>query len=61
MKNSPVPTLLSAAPRQLSIPFDSATLRGMSPSERRAAVTRLASILLEAANVAVEEGDDEQR
>lgn len=61
MKNSPVPTLLSAAPRQLSILFDSATLRGMSPSERRAAVTRLASILLEAANVAVEEGDDEQR
>jgi hypothetical protein len=61
MKNSPVPTLLSTAPRQLSIPFDSATLRGMSPSERRAAVTRLASILLEAANVAVEEGDDEQR
>ena len=61
MKNSPAPTVLSAAPRQLSIPFDSATLRGMSPSERRAAVTRLASVLLEAANVAAEEGNDNQR
>lgn len=61
MKNSPAPTVLSAAPRQLSIPFDSATLRGMSPSERRAAITRLASLLLEAANVAAEEGDDDQR
>ena len=61
MKNSPAPTVLSAAPRQLSIPFDSAKLRGMSPSERRAAVTRLASVLSEAANVAAEEGDDDQR
>ena len=61
MKNSPAPAVLSAAPRQLSIPFDSARLRGMSPSERRATVTRLASLLLEAANVAAEEGDDDQR
>ena len=61
MKNSPAPTVLSATPRQLSIPFDSAKLRGMSPSERRAAVTRLASVLLEAANVAAEEADDDQR
>ena len=61
MRNSPAPTVLSAAPRQLSIPFDSAKLRGMSPSERRAAVTRLASVLSEAANVAAEEGDDDQR
>ena len=61
MKNSPAPAVLSAAPRQLSIPFDSAKLRGMSPSEGRAAVTRLASVLSEAANVAAEEGDDDQR
>ena len=61
MKNSPAPTVLSAAPRQLSIPFDSAKLRGMSLSERRAAVTRLASVLSEAANVVAEEGDDEHR
>lgn len=60
MKNSPAPAVLSL-PRQLSIPFDSARLRGMSLSERRAAVTRLANLLLEAANVAAEEGDDDQR
>ena len=61
MKNSPVPAVLSAAPRQLSIPFDSARLRGMSPSDRRAALARLASLLLEAANIAAEEGDDDHR
>ena len=61
MRNLPAPVLPSTAPRQLSIPFDSATLRGMSPSERRSAVTQLASVLLEAANVAAEEGDDDQR
>ena len=61
MKNSPAPTVRCATPHQLSIPFDSATLRGMSRSERRAAVTRLASLLLEAANVGAEEGDDDQR
>ena len=61
MKNSSVPAVLSAAPRQLSIPFDSARLRGMSPSDRRAALARLASLLLEAANIAAEEGDDDHR
>ena len=61
MKNSPAPTVLSAAPRQLSIPFDSARLGGMTPSERRVALARLASLLLEAANIAAEERDDDQR
>jgi hypothetical protein len=61
MKNSPVPAVVSAAPRQLSILFDSARLRGMSPSDRRAALARLANLLLEAANIAAEEGDDDQR
>ena len=61
MKNSPAPPVLSAAPRQLSIAFDSARLRGMTSSERRIALARLASLLLEAANIAVEERDDDQR
>jgi hypothetical protein len=61
MNNSPAPAVPSAVPRQLSIPFDSARLRGMSPPERRAAVTRLASVLLEAASGAAEEADDDQR
>ena len=61
MKNSPAPAVLSVAPRQLSIAFDSARLRGMTSSERRIAVARLASLLLEAANIVVEERDDDQR
>src|SRR5438093_44908 len=42
MRNLPAPALPSLAPRQLSMPFDSRRLRGMSPSERRTALTRLA-------------------
>jgi hypothetical protein len=61
MRNSPAPAVLSAAPRQLSIPFDSARPRGVTPSERRAALARLASLLLEAADIAAEERDDDQR
>ena len=61
MRNSPASGVLSAAPHQLSIPFDSAGLRGMTPSERQVALARLASLLLEAANIAAEERDDDQR
>jgi len=51
--------LLSAAPRQLSISFDSARLRGMSPAERRISLARLASLLLEAAGFAGRESDND--
>ena len=61
MKNSPATAVLSVAPRQLSIAFDSARLRGMTLSERRIAVARLSSLLLEAANIAAEELEDAQR
>jgi len=61
MRNSPALAVLSPAPRQLGIPFDSARLRGMTASERRIALTRLASLLLEAADIAAEETDDDQR
>jgi hypothetical protein len=61
MRNSPASAVLSAAPRQLSIPFDSTGLRGMTASERRVALARLASLLLEAADIAIEERDNDQR
>ena len=61
MRNSPASGVLSAALRQLSIPFDSTGLRGMTPSERRVALARLASLLLEAADIAIEERDNNQR
>jgi hypothetical protein len=51
---------LSAPPRQLSIPFDSARLRGMTPAERRISLARLASLLLEAGGVTAGENDDER-
>ena len=61
MRNSPASAVRSAAPRQLSMAFDFGRLRGMSPSERGTALARLASLLLEAAGVAVEEHDDDER
>jgi hypothetical protein len=53
--------VVSAAPRQLSMPFDSAKLRGMTPAERRISLARLASLLIEAAGVTARESDDVER
>ena len=61
MRNLPTRALPFPAPRQLSMPFDSKRLRGMSPSERRTALVGLAGLLLEAAGVAVGEHDDDER
>jgi hypothetical protein len=61
MKNLPAPAVRSANPRQLSIPFDSARVRGMTPAERRIALVRLANLLLEATGVAAEECDGDER
>ena len=61
MKTPPTSMLLSAAPRQLSMPFDSARLRGMTPAERRISLARLASLLLEAAGITAGESDDGER
>ena len=52
---------LSAPPRQLSIPFASARLRGMTAADRRSSLARLASLLLEAAGVAAGESNDGER
>jgi hypothetical protein len=60
MRSLPTP-LPSAAPRQLTIPFDSARLRGMSLSDRSTVLARLASLLLEAAGIAAGEHDDDER
>ncbi len=53
--------LLPLAARQLSIPFESGRLRGISALDRRVALARLTLLLLEAAGVAVEERDDDER
>jgi hypothetical protein len=49
------------APRQLSMALDSVRLRGMSPSERRAALSSLANLLMEAAGAVAGEADDDGR
>jgi hypothetical protein len=49
------------SPRQLQMQFDSTRLRGMSPQDRQEAVTRLATLLTEAASAAEQEGDDDER
>jgi hypothetical protein len=41
--------------------LDSVRLRGMSHSERRAVLARLAGLLMEAAGVAVQEHDDDEQ
>ena len=56
----PPPTPPSVDPRQLNIPLDSERLRGISSSERRTALARLARLLSEAAGVAEERDDDER-
>jgi hypothetical protein len=61
MKNLPLPALPSTRPRQLSMPLDSARLRGISPSERRTALAQLAIILMEAAGAAAGERSDDER
>ncbi len=53
--------LLPAAARQLIIPFESGRLRDISALDRRVALARLTLLLLEAAGVAVEERDDDER
>ena len=61
MKTPPRLVLLARAPRQLSIPFDPARLREMTPAERRISLARLTSLLLEAAGMAAAEHDNGER
>ena len=61
MKTPPTSVLPVAAPRQLSIPFDTARLRGMTTAERRLSLARLASLLLEAVGVTAGESDNGER
>jgi len=63
MRSLPTPPTVPppVGARQLSIPFDSTKLRGISTSDRRMALDRLTCLLLEAAGVASEEHDDDER
>jgi hypothetical protein len=50
----------SPTPLQFSLAFDPVRLRGLSPTERRAAIDLLAGLLLEAGGVAARENDNDR-
>ena len=58
MKTPSMPARRATANRQLSIAFDAARLRAISPAERATAVVQLALLLMEAAGIATEERHD---
>lgn len=60
MKALPPATRLPLHAQQLSIPLDSHRLSKLSGSERRIVIARLASLLMAAAGIAQETGDDTQ-
>lgn len=47
--------------QQLSIPFDTPQMRGLSDAERSAVVARLATLLMAAAGVAAKEASDDEQ
>jgi len=54
------PTPSALAPlRQLDLAFDHARLRGLTATERRTVITRLAGLLLEARGIVTREAGDE--
>ncbi|MEI9401971.1 hypothetical protein [Mesorhizobium argentiipisi] len=61
MKALPPSSTLPMLTQQLSMPFDTPQMRGLSDAERSAVVARLTSLLIAAAGVAAKEtSDDEQ-
>ena len=60
MKSLPVPARAPGEARQLSMLLDTPALRGLNREERDAVVGALAGLLLEAADFAVKEDDDER-
>jgi hypothetical protein len=48
-------------PRQMSMRFDNAELQGMNAEQRARAITRLASLLIQAAGATAKECDDDER
>ena len=61
MKLLPTMPGMPSEPRQLSMPLDTQKLRGLSLTEREAAVGALAGLLLEAAADPVERENDDAR
>ena len=60
MKSLPVPAGLPGEPRQLSMALDAPTLHGLNREQRDAVVGALTGLILEAADIAVREDDNER-
>lgn len=62
MRTLPPPTRSLVIVRQLSMPFDSQKLSGLSSAQRTMVIARLANVLMAAAGVATqEENCDDER
>ncbi|MER8377607.1 hypothetical protein [Mesorhizobium sp. M0663] len=59
MKALPLPPTLPVLTQQLSMPFDTPQMRGLSDGERSVVVARLATLLMAAAGVATKEASDD--
>ncbi|MER8396161.1 hypothetical protein NKH10_30780 [Mesorhizobium sp. M1340] len=59
MKALPLPPTLPVLIQQLSMPFDTPQMRGLSDGERSVVVARLATLLMAAAGVATKEASDD--
>ena len=61
MKALPPPATFPMLIQQLSIPFDTPQVRGLSDAERSVVVARLATVLMAAAGVAAKEASDDEQ
>ena len=61
MRNAFQPVVRLKPLRQLSIVLDSLELKGISITERRLVINRLARLMMEAAGVEIEESGDDGR
>jgi hypothetical protein len=61
MRNALQPVVRLKPLRQLSIVLDSLELKGISITERRLVINRLARLMMEAAGVEIEESGDDGR
>lgn len=60
MKSLPVPVGQPGEPRQLSMALDAPALHGLSREQLDAVVDALAGLILEAADIAAKEDDNER-
>ncbi len=61
MRNALLPFVAPKPPRQLSMALDSLEMNGLTAAERKAVMSCLVHLLMEAAGLETEEGGDDGR